>query len=46
MMVDVDGIPIAILLGVLVGGVLGLINGTISTVGRVNAIITTLATGS
>jgi ribose transport system permease protein len=44
-MVDVTGVPIAILLGILVGGVLGLINGTISTVGRVNAIITTLATG-
>jgi ribose transport system permease protein len=44
-MVDVTGVPTAILLGVLVGGVLGLINGTISTVGRVNAIITTLATG-
>jgi ribose transport system permease protein len=44
-MVDVVGVPTAILLGILVGGVLGLINGVISTVGRVNAIITTLATG-
>jgi ribose transport system permease protein len=44
-MVDVTGVPVAILLGILVGGVLGLINGTISTIGRVNAIITTLATG-
>jgi ribose transport system permease protein len=44
-MVDVTGVPVAILLGILVGGVLGLVNGTISTIGRVNAIITTLATG-
>lgn len=44
-MVPEVGIPAAVLLGVLLGGLLGLVNGVISTVGRVNAIITTLATG-
>lgn len=44
-LVPATGIPVAILLGMLVGGALGLINGFVSTVGRVNAIITTLATG-
>jgi ribose transport system permease protein len=44
-MVPMTGIPVAILIGFLVGALLGMLNGLISTVGRVNAIITTLATG-
>jgi ribose transport system permease protein len=39
------GIPAALVVGALAGGGFGLINGLISTVGRVNAIITTLASG-
>ncbi|MDQ2944169.1 MAG: ABC transporter permease [Candidatus Dormibacteraeota bacterium] len=39
------GIPAALALGALAGAGFGLLNGLVSTVGRVNAIITTLASG-
>lgn len=39
------GTPGALVVGALAGGAFGLINGLISTVGRVNAIIATLASG-
>jgi ribose transport system permease protein len=45
MMVRYLGVPGALAVGALTGTVFGLLNGVISTVGRVNSIITTLATG-
>lgn len=45
MMVEPFGVPLAIVGGLLVGAGLGLVNGLITTVGRVNSIITTLASG-
>lgn len=45
MMVSYLGVPTALAVGALTGTVFGLLNGVISTIGRVNSIITTLATG-
>jgi ribose transport system permease protein len=45
MMVPYLGVPAALAVGALAGTVFGLLNGVISTAGRVNSIITTLATG-
>lgn len=44
-MADSTGVPAALAIGVLAGAAIGFVNGWISTVGRVNAIITTLASG-
>jgi len=43
--VDTLGVPVAMTLAVICGLVLGTVNGLLSTVGRINAIIATLATG-